>query len=67
MYEIWQTIFPDREFGQGRENESFLGLSYGSTCGGSHLQIKICSYLRTKYTGENGEFHLKLNVVTLIR
>ena len=25
------------EFGQGRENEYFLGLSYGLTSGGGHL------------------------------
>ena len=52
---IWLSIYADREntgnlrnlikkhreFGQERENESFLGLSYSSTGGGCYLQINI--------------------------
>ena len=64
---IWLSFFLDREFRecnkiqgkhrefvQGRENESFFGLSYGTTSGERHLQIKICYFFSGKYTGKIG-------------
>ena len=49
---LTKTQRKHEEFGQSRENEEFLGLSYGLAGGRGHLENKICSFLCVKKHGK---------------